>query len=300
MTFDRRVVLVSGMPRSGTTTVGDVLDTAAGTVALYEPMNFHSGDKIITRYFEIPGTAAFSNDLFADLVARISCFQLHLKSGVWPEDQGLRRIAKYLVGGRSRVSLRKAKLARNIDTVIWKDPIAGFAMRRFVEQGYGPAVITLRSPHAVAASFKRMKWGFKLDDIFPRLEELGVPTPEGWHEADISDSVTNAALLWSALYGDELALAREHPDLVTVVDLDDVIRDPFGTYKTLFNKLSLSWTEKTQSHLEATYAAKETSCKDIPTGHAHSKKRDVSQANQYWRKVLTEEEVAIVDRWTVQ
>lgn len=298
MTQQRRIILVSGMPRSGTTTIGDVLGTSPHTATLYEPMNFHSGDRVVGRYFDVPGTVEFPNATFDDLVARMFRLKLHLKSGVWPEDKGLRRAAKYLIGGRSRTSLRKAKWTRNVETIIWKDPIAAFAMRRFIETEQGQAVITLRSPFAVAASFKRMGWGFKLDDIFPRLEAVGVATPEGWQNADISDNATNAALLWAALYGDQLALAKSHPDSVTIVDLDDIIRDPMGSYKHLFAKLDLPWTDKTENFLETLYKNQGADKGAVPTGHAHSKNRDVSQANQYWRKTLSEDEIATVEKWT--
>ncbi|MDO6724799.1 sulfotransferase [Celeribacter halophilus] len=298
MKHDRQIILVSGCPRSGTTTIGDVLNTAPKTAAIYEPMNFHSGDRVINHYFEAPGTAEFSKQDFDDLTRRIAKLELNLKSGVWPEDKGVRRIAKYLVGGRSRASLRKAKWMRKVDAVIWKDPIAAFSMRQFIEQNHGQAVISYRSPYAVAASFKRMKWGFKLNDIFPRLEKAGVKTPDGWRNADISDHVTNAALLWATIYGDQLSLAQEHPDKVTVIDLDDIIRNPLVTYQNLFKKLSLPWTDRTQKHLRQIYTDKSVHQSDVPSGHAHSKKRDVSQANQYWRKTLTEEEIAVVKQWT--
>jgi len=298
MTKARRIILVSGSPRSGTTTIGDVLGTSPNAVALYEPMNFHSGDKAISRYFEIPGAAGFSHAQFDDLVARMGALKLDLKSGVWPEDKSLRRVAKHLIGGRSRNSLRKAKWQRNVETIIWKDPIAAFAMRRFVETGQGHAVITLRSPFAVAASFKRMGWSFQLADIFPRLVEANVAPPKGWENADIADVVTNAALLWAALYGDQLSLAESHPNAVTVVNLDDVIRDPEQSYKNLFSELDLPWTAQTQTYLDKLFAQQGDDKDDVPTGHPHSKNRNVSQANQYWRKVLTEDEIATVEKWT--
>ena len=59
MPHERRLILVTGVPRSGTTAVGQMLSLAAGAGALHEPFNYHSGLRHIANYFEIPGTVAF-------------------------------------------------------------------------------------------------------------------------------------------------------------------------------------------------------------------------------------------------
>lgn len=296
MAKERRIILVTGMPRSGTTTVGDVLGTAPHTAALYEPMNFHSGDRIIQCYFEIPGSGDFSTHAFDNLVKRITTLSLHLKSGVWPEDSGLRRIAKYAIGGRSRTSLRKARFSRSVETLIWKDPIAAFTVRRLAETHGSKSVITLRSPFAVASSFKRLSWGFDLSSILPRAQSVGMSVDPQWQGQDIENNVTNAAILWSLVYGEQLTLAQERPDMVRILDLEKLILSPFETYRELFDWLGLPMTDATMTHLHSVYGEKGARPQaEVPGGkHAHDKARDVSQANHYWRKLLTEAEVETV------
>ena len=49
------LILVTGMPRSGTTAVGEVLSTAAGTAVLHEPLNYLVGLSDVPHYFAFPG-----------------------------------------------------------------------------------------------------------------------------------------------------------------------------------------------------------------------------------------------------
>ncbi|MGZ8937461.1 MAG: hypothetical protein ACXW02_08270 [Halobacteriota archaeon] len=97
-----------------------------------------------------------------------------MKLGLWPEDAGLRRIAKIFVGGRSRVSYRRAKLKRNWDVILWKDPIVALSMPYLFNHSDIPFVVTYRPPEAVAASFIRMKWAFDVRDILPRAQQADI------------------------------------------------------------------------------------------------------------------------------
>ena len=289
------LVLVTGAPRSGTTTVGDMLSLAAGAEYLYEPMNFHSGDKRIRRYFEIPGTGDFSEDDFRDLVNRIAALQLRLKLGLWPEDTGLRRIAKIFVGGRSRVSYLQAKLKRNLDVIIWKDPIAALSVPYLVNHFDIPVVVTYRPPEAVAASFVRMKWAFDLHDILPRAQEAGIiANADEFKGLDWENSAINAAIMWRLIYGSLLKLARQHEHL-TVVDIGGIIENPIEAYQRIFDRVGLSMTDRARTAIVRTYSEMSTK-KAVPSGHADTKERDLKAVNVYWQSVLDTKTIDLVRR----
>lgn len=292
----RSLVLVTGAPRSGTTTVGDILSLAADAEYIYEPMNFHSGDKIISRYFEIPGTANFSENDFKDLVNRIAALQLRLKLGLWPEDTGLRRIAKFFVGGRSRTSYLQAKLKRNLNVIIWKDPIAALSVPCLLNHFDIPIVVTYRPPEAVAASFVRMKWAFDLRDILPRAQQAGIiANVDEFEGLDWDNSAINAAIMWRIIYGLLLRLARQNKRLM-VVDIGEIIDNPIEVYQKIFNRVGLSMTDHVKAQIVNQYSSISTKKKAVPSGHAHTKERDIKAVNVYWQSVLDNETVDLVQR----
>lgn len=283
--LERKLVLVTGAPRSGTTAVGKILALSENTKSLYEPMNFETGDRCVGRYFERPGFGGFSEKTFDDLVERIARLDLRLRRGIFPNEPLAKKIVKFFVGGQSRQSLLLARLSRHNGTIIWKDPIAALSARRAVEQWGIPVVVTYRPPEAVAASFKRLGWGFNM----PVMNgALGVAHPQ----ARSRDLVTRAAVLWTLIYHELFDLHRQHPELVSFLPIDMVLRDPHRSYRELAEKLGLFLPEDRLAAAIAKRSAQKGSV--VPSGSAHSRKRDVTQINSYWSRVLTDEELATV------
>ena len=191
----RRLVLVTGTPRSGTTPVGDVLAAARRTRTLYEPLNRHVGDRRVRRYFEVPGTGGFMDATVDGLVDDVRRLRLRLRPGLFPEDRGPRRLAKRLTGSRARMTYRLARLPPRPRTLVWKDPFAAFLAEDVARRHDVPVVVTLRPPEAVAASFKRLGWAFDVHDLLGRLDADA--TTRAWLEGlgPADDPVTSATVL---------------------------------------------------------------------------------------------------------
>jgi hypothetical protein len=289
---ERRIVLVTGCPRSGTTAIGACLAEAAGARYLYEPFNYHSGVREIRRYFEVPGAGGFSRSGFDRLVDGIRSLQLDLKSGLFPEDSGYRRLLKGLVGGRSRVSYLLCRLDWRLRTIIWKDPIASFAAGAASRRHGIPVLATVRDPLAVAASFRRMDWAFDLPDIGARLEEAGIATDDmaQRHAGELRDPVVNAAVLWRWIYA-SLLNARSDGAEVEFVDVERVVADPLSTYRHLYERYGLEWSRRVAARITRRYAsAGPASPTDLPR-RAHVARRDVAQINRYGLKMLEPRDV---------
>jgi hypothetical protein len=288
------VILVTGSPRSGTTPVGDVMALGAGVRSLYEPLNFHVGDKRVGRYFEIPGSEEFPFDVADELVRDVAAVRLRLKRGARPDDHGWRRVAKTFVGNRTTVSVRRARIDRRATTILWKDPFAAFWVRRLVEAHNVPVVVTVRPPLAVAASFKRLAWGFDVAGISERLgRDPG--TINGISAERLRDPVVNAAALWLLVYG-ELVPLLGHP-LVQVVDVDHLVSEPQRTYRELFARLGVEWTTAVDDELSRQYGATEAPSQP-QVARAHVRDRDVRAVNRYWDRVLDQRDVDTVAELT--
>ena len=293
----RRVILVTGSPRSATSTVGDVLGLSPGTVNLYEPMNVGSGDKSIDRDFLMPGTEGFSDEKFDQLLNRIAALDLNLKSGIWPGEPKIRSFFKYFIGGRSRISYMRARLKPNAHTVVWKDPIAAFTTPRVSTVHKLQTIVTYRSAHSVAASFKRMGWTFNLDDILSRAVQGGIALPGEFDGFDFDIPSVNGTVLWTLIYRN-IARSAASPDVLRFVESDGLIQDPLKVYTTVFDWLELAPPKNLEALLENRARASGKKKAAVPSGHAHSKNRDLSKANSYWKQVLSDEEVDAIDRIT--
>jgi hypothetical protein len=286
------VVLVTGTPRSGTTVVGDVLAEAAGARYLYEPLNRWVGVRDLDHDFPVPGSARFPAVRLADLLGRIERLDLRLKPGVFPHDTGWRRVAKRISGSRTTMSYRLCRLDPRLRTVVWKDPFALYLAGGVAGAGR-PVIVTVRNPWAVAASFKRLTWGFDAVDLHARLTEAGRrPSLDLSTLGDPADPVTNAAAHWSMAHEHLLADQDRGRDL-RLVDLDDIVERPLATYEALYRHAGLRWTDEIAARIADRYAPGEAGGGSAAPaeGRAHDwRERDVSQVNRYWSGVLTEAE----------
>jgi hypothetical protein len=68
MSRPRKVILVTGSPRSGTTPCGSNLALAPGVRYLFEPFNPNYGIRGISRFYEVPGANDFSMERFDECV----------------------------------------------------------------------------------------------------------------------------------------------------------------------------------------------------------------------------------------
>ncbi len=298
MRSEKRLILVTGMPRSGTTAVGQMLALAPDTGALHEPFNYHSGLKHIEHYFEIPGAHSFSPAKLDETIAHIKKLRLAFKPGIFPSDTGLRRAVKYVIGARPLNSYRRLRLHPNLRTIIWKDPLACFTANHAAKQHEVDVLVTLRNPWAVAGSFKRMEWAFDLSDLAARLKQIGFDFGRELAGLDetIHASVANAALLWRMIYSTLARWAQANP-CIRFLNLDDVVGDPVATYGKLYKLLALDWNGRIAEKI-ATYYRSESERSVPKEKKAHDSGRNVAEVNKYWRDYLAEAEKDFVGKLT--
>lgn len=294
----KRIIVVTGLPRSGTTVVGDVLSAGKKTTSLYEPMNSQSGDRRIHEIFPIVGLPSFSQAAFDTFVEDVRTLNLHLRSGVFPHEKGLRRAAKTLIGGNSRMSLRKARLSLWANTIIWKDPFASFCVDAFMERNID-VVITYRPPQAIAASYKRLNWGTPHQILNNRLSD------KGWNLTsllntkpaldNVSPLIENAVYMWVVTTTYFLSLL-DKPNPPLVVSTGELRNAPIELFNSIFSRINLAIDPKVKSEIEKRFMSEANPNQPaVPSGHPHTQKRNLSEVNTYWKQVLTAEEAKYID-----
>lgn len=289
----KRLILVTGAPRSGTTAVGRMLGLGKGVGTLHEPFNLLVGMREIEHYFEIPDTGGCSTEKFDTCIQHMRDLRLHFKPGVFPRERGVRRLLKYAFGGRARNSQRLCRLQPGLHTLIWKDPFAALAADHIAAQHAIDVVVTLRNPWAVAASFKRMGWAFDLDDLAARLHERGAALPVSPAAWELRHTpVANAALLWHVIYASLLESSQDNRRFI-LLSLDQVVSAPVESYAKIYERLGLVWNDNIAKQINRNYTS--ASREGQPQGQvAHDQHRDLAAVNTYWKGLLDEHERALV------
>jgi hypothetical protein len=302
MSDKRRVILVTGCPRSGTTPVGSNLSLAAGARYLYEPFNPNFGMRAISRFYEVPGANGFSLARFDACVGAIRTVRLDLKHFDYPRERGLRRIVKRIIGSRSHMAYRLCRLDWTLRTVIWKDPTACFASAAAVDRHCIPVVVTVRPATAVAASYKRMQWDSGVLQVLDSLEQIGIRYPDLLQEFGRykDNRAVSAAMLWWVAYTTLLDWAGSRSQ-IHFFDLQRSIDRPVEAYRALFTCLDLPFDASVGNKLLRIYGSRTVNAKppaEALPQRAHVAGRSLKEVNTYGRKLLTTEESTVIESMT--
>jgi hypothetical protein len=280
-------ILVTGMPRSGTTWIARVLASAPGTaLAGREPMNPRP------RQYALGGTL----ESWARLEAptRRQAFDLRLAyRGINPwvfSRYGRRQWAAPWPGTR----------------IIVKDPFAALSLPAVTATTGARALVTYRHPGAMLVSFRRVGWRPDLAEIRPlvrRPDLLAAAGPDPGREpagAAGADGASGAdvramAAFWAALYDQILADLDRVPGALLIAH-EDLAGGGEAALRTLYAALDLGWSEEAGRPFAAPVSAGPAG----PTGTAlHNFDRAPAQVAAAWMSALTPDELSEINALTV-
>jgi hypothetical protein len=295
-----RLILVTGSPRSGTTAVGDKLSLPISTGYLHEPFNVAVGIRDVENQFEAVGARNFSTERLDAIMRGIATLRLRWKSGVRPTDQGVDRLIKHFLGGRARVSFLRCLANPVLDTIIWKDPLAVLLVNE-VSAGYGvPVVVTARPPEAIAASYVRMGWRPRIDDLLDTFSQLG------WSDNQLASQfgcefgrpAVAAAALWWLIYS-KLTEWGAKSSNIHFVSIQDIVENPVQMYKHLYKLLNLPWSERISRRIQKTYEQSSTKNRSTQLPNvAHVKHRNLNAVNIYGSELVTSADMELIYNMT--
>lgn len=263
---DRRPILVTGVPRSGTTWLARQLALAPGTaLAGREPMNPRGSQ------YGLGGTLSGWTDL--DRPSGRQRLALRTAyAGLNPlvySRYGTRQWAAPLPGTR----------------VVVKDPFALLSLTAIQEATGATAVVVVRHPGAVLASYRRMGWTPDLEELDPISRRvLGADrglSPSG-------DPATDMGRFWAALH--DLAIPGIDATGALVVFHEDIATGGSDAARLLFAALGLTMTAK----VEQGWATERSGAADA--SRLHNFDRDPRAVATGWRAGLDDAELATLDR----
>ncbi|GAA1478301.1 hypothetical protein GCM10009623_27470 [Nocardioides aestuarii] len=255
-------MLVTGVPRSGTTWLARLLATAPGTaLAGREPMNPRG------RQYALGGTLDAWTRLrepTAGQRRRLRAAYRGLNPWVYSR-YGARQYAAPLPGTR----------------VVVKDPCALLAIGPVAQITGAVPVLVYRHPGAVLASFRRMGWR-------PRVDEVRELLP-GLAPAD-ADPATELASFWAAMHTAALADLDQVPGAV-VVSHSELAHSGAAGGERLLDAVGLRASARTAEEL-----TKEGTRVTVAAGRLHDFDRSPQAVAEAWRADLSPEDLDIVER----
>jgi Sulfotransferase domain len=291
---ERRPILVTGMPRSGTTWVGRVLCASGHAGYINEPFNRATSPGTLRVPVEhwYPYISADNEEEFLRPLDATLRFE-------YPLVRELRQC-------RSRTDLlhtlkmwRSFARSRHRRPLV-KEPHAVFSAEWFAQRLGSDVVVTVRHPAAVVSSWKRLDWSFDFTNLLhqPTLlrDVLGPFKPEMEEAlAPSRDLVDRVALLWHVIYRVVAGYRDRFPGFL-VVRQEDLSRRPLVEYGHLYRALGLPLTSEAEHAIIA--ASSSENPKETRVENPHETRID-SRANlENWKKRLSEDEISRIRRVT--
>jgi len=246
-------ILVTGLPRSGTSWVGKMLEASGRLVYINEPMNPRHPPGLSPGILAGPDPVPYqyidrhNADQWEEPVRRM----LALRYGIAAELRRNRspydilRLLKYVFAfydGRLRG--RRALV---------DDPYALMAVRWLTQELGISAVVLIREPRSYVGSRVNLGWRAGPERVAGQPELMSAL----WdgHEGLIlgalneEDEVVKTAALWAAVYDAVDRVYRTLPG-VSVVTYESLARRPVPGFTELYEKLSLPMTARSRARIE--------------------------------------------------
>lgn len=177
-------------------------------------------------------------------------------------------------------------------TVLFKDPLAFFAAPWLKERFGFRVIVLIRNPLAFAASLKSRNWLHPFEH-FSRQPFLLRSYLNDYSE-DIErilmtehDVIDHSILLWRIIYGTANQYRKQNLGFIYKRH-EDMVRNPLGEYKSLFDDLGLRITKPIENEIK--HLACITSKENSLIGDSRVRRISVSQLNK-WKTILTPDEV---------
>ncbi|MBN1270985.1 MAG: sulfotransferase [Candidatus Aminicenantes bacterium] len=288
------LILVCGLPRSGTTYIGKALAKTKDVHYLHEPLNKDFGVKGIHNWYPFinetgDGDGYQDKNMIDDII--------HLNT-TWtytaPMEYGrMTRLSKALWGGRSGLNwirLRwKKQLGIPIKTTCLKDPFATFSSGYFNQQFKAKIVCMIRHPGAVYMSYKRLNFKTRIESLFKQQHFRSMYAEDIrddlWERAK-NETCSGTALLWK-LMSRYVDIQSRNTEAFLLIRHEDFCLHPESMMEKIcaFTKVPFENTVKRFIRRTTQIKEKDTS-RNPPSGF----KRNSRQLIHSWRNIMNEHE----------
>ena len=288
--YSEKAIIVSGLPRTATTALGDILSLIDGYNMVYEPFNASQGISEVNLNYLIPGANISYSD-FDDVFNSILNLNAKFKLGVKDNDSALKKAVKTLFGNESSLSFLKSKFSINKKKLIIKDPFLVFASL-YLSDNYR-VIMCERPILPLAGSFKRMGWEFsEYDRLINDLNRIDVKIEEKIENSSISPSVSGAIQFFQLYSSFKSKIERK--ENIYFFNQNDFSLNPEQSINRLFDWLDEGCTDKIVSKVKNLNFGQKNDIKEPKKQVQHDLVYNKSFSNKYYKSVLNKEEIDFV------
>ena len=288
--YSEKAIIVSGLPRTATTALGDILSLIDGYNMVYEPFNASQGISEVNLNYLIPGANISYSD-FDDVFNSILNLNAKFKLGVKDNDSALKKAVKTLFGNESSLSFLKSKFSINKKKLIIKDPFLVFALL-YLSDNYR-VIMCERPILPLAGSFKRMGWEFsEYDRLINDLNRIDVKIEEKIENNFVSPSVLGAVQFFQLYSNFKNKIERK--ENIYFFNQNDFSLNPEQSINRLFDWLDEECTDKIVSKVKNLNFGQKDDIKEPKKQVQHDLVYNKSFSNKYYKSVLNKEEIDFV------
>jgi hypothetical protein len=252
----RPPLLVTGLPRSGTSWVGKMLEASGAVTYVNEPLNpnhppGHSpGVLAVSPEHQFQYICPDNDQAWFPAFSKTIALRYNVIAEVKRNHSGydLGRMVKYSAAfAAGRLRGKRALV---------DDPFALFSTRWFAERLGARALVLVRQPVALVGSWRRFGWAYHPELLLeqPLLIRDLVDEPERLRELSGSDDhVATIATLWRVAYS-AVDKMRDVPG-VEIRCYEDLVKNPLGLFEELYDTFELPWTPRVRGEIEAATTA---------------------------------------------
>ncbi|MGF2952479.1 sulfotransferase domain-containing protein [Mycobacterium sp. THU-M116] len=247
---NRKPILVTGAPRSGTTWTGQMISRAPGVGYIHEPFTLEGGllsgfANPLTPFLYITDENSRAYDHY---LARLVNFRYPLRRNLLHATSV--RDALQMLWIFKDLSMHR----RRKHSAVVKDPLAVFSAPWLAHRFDMNVVVTIRNPAAVCSSMKVLNW--KVDfNVFLAQPQLIRETRLGDFESEIrycaeneQDIILEGALLWNCIYAVVDEYRRHYPTWLFVTH-EDLSMDPIANFRKVYAEFGLEFTEDVRASI---------------------------------------------------
>ena len=285
-------IFISGMHRSGTSWVSEILSTAGRYVLKDEEMflpNYPSQAKPIKIWYEYIHIK--NEEKYTEYIETVLSNEYHLINGL-SLSKSINKKIKALYHKLNSI-LRKSFY--HSTPLILVEPLGLLSSDWFSKTYKCKMIIMIRHPAAIISSLKlnNIRYNFngthslltqndflKNNVHFLKNNNENIPEPD--------DIIGQGILMWKILYGYVQKLQKNNRDWIFAKH-EDLSIDPIKEFELIFKKLGLPFTKKTKSKINK-LCSKDNSNYLLP-GERDKNKRNSKKLIYRWHEILSKDEV---------
>ena len=281
----KKMILVTGAHRSGTTWTGQIIASAKNVWYIYEPFNvgIKHRNSPFEYWFECLNNCSKSKENIVKKYLKSFYSKFHID------------IIKRALKIRSLIDAKDflKDIKKDTNRVLIKDPIAIMSSEWLYQQYNCNVVITIRHPAAFIASIKVKDWQFDFNNYLAQ-EELITTYLKDYKDVikeyaeTKQDIIKQGILLWNTIYSTVQYYKEKYNDEWYFITHEDLSIDPINEFEKIFKYLNLNLDENIKNLIIESTTSKESS----------EHKRDSKNNIKTWKNRLSKDEIDYIKKET--